>query len=1255
MKNQFYFHVSKSSRNKYSITPDYFSIKGNLIIADFAKARIISEKINSVRRSEGAENSLITPGLINGAALLHEVYHFVISQYIEKQNPNLFLNLTSHLNDSLGQENVDNLFSKFLENFPPPTVFNGSVTIDEYINGATLGKANKEIIFEELLLLYIENRNPSIAMLKELFDENVLDESGVYKTVLENSVKFFKDEEPVMGNNLSLFEYLFNPISAHPEDIEAQLRFILNNWNVSEIVLLKILSGTDLIAEDSKLFPVMGGGGSYTPPVPVYKSFGDSVFDEKGKYIHGQKYSGEDEISSAYINKTPQFTPDTDWMPRVVMIAKNSFVWLDQLSKKYNVNIKTLDQIPDIELDILRDSNFNALWLIGVWERSSASKKIKQYCGNHDAVASAYSLFDYEIANELGGYHSYENLRDRCSQRGIKLASDMVPNHTGIFSKWVLENPDYFIQSSYSPYPSYSFTGPNLSDNSNYEIRIEDKYFTRQDAAVVFQLRNVYEGSTRYIYHGNDGTNMPWNDTAQLNLLNPEVRESLYQKIKHVAQMFPIIRFDAAMTLTKKHYQRLWFPLPGRGGDIASRSDFAHTREMFDNVMPNEFWREVVDRMTQEMPDTLLLAEAFWLMEGYFVRTLGMHRVYNSAFMHMFMKEENSKYRELIRNTLEYNPQILKRYVNFMSNPDEETSINQFGKGDKYFGVCVMLVTLPGLPMFAHGQIEGFTEKYGMEYQRAYYNEVPDEHLLERHKREIFPLMSKRYLFSDVINFWLYDFINEHGGLNENVIAFSNACYDEKVFVVFNNSYEQTRGRVFNSTGKVFGDAQSNEHLELVTNPIGVNLGIERGDNNYYIIKEHKSNFEYLFSANDLISEGMNIVLNGYEYKVFSGFELIQNTDGTIWSLYERLNGNGVPSIKAASREIKTMKYHDAVMDLFNDFNLNEFKSIAKSDVLSSPDFTPYLKSKFMDCIHELEKLGYVTGKSEALLEKIKLDLLLISDLQQIYFPKIYFDKKLRKVNLELREVVVNKLQAYDSLVVIFDVILVMLSSIREKNSEKSVIEIYDELILSKPLWQNFIRLEQNYDDIWLEFELLRLMLTEIQEGKTRMDDVISKNIVADYLIKQMKQKEIAKLLGVNEYQGIKYFSKEKFEVLALWYYWMSVYVTAHRYEISTISEESTKKYRKLVRSTNFRERIAEITAEFQNIIEISKKSNYVFDELIKGLESETELVSEIPDLTKLPLIQKADNKSEIPVKTKASKKKISNTKVAKKDLGKNE
>src|SRR4029079_19641554 len=109
-------------------------------------------------------------------------------------------------------------------------------------------------------------------------------------------------------------------------------------------------------------------------------------------------------------------------------------------------------------------------------------------------------------------------------------------------------------------------------------------------------------------------------------------------------------------------------------------------------------------------------------------------------------------------NTIEFDPEILKRYVNFMSNPDERTSVDQFGKGDKYFGVCTLMSTLPGLPMFGHGQVEGFEERYGMEYRRGYRDERPDGHLIARHEREIFPLLHRRRVFAEVEHFELYDF-----------------------------------------------------------------------------------------------------------------------------------------------------------------------------------------------------------------------------------------------------------------------------------------------------------------------------------------------------------------------------------------------------------------------------------------------------------------------------------------------------------------
>ena len=182
---------------------------------------------------------------------------------------------------------------------------------------------------------------------------------------------------------------------------------------------------------------------------------------------------------------------------------------------------------------------------------------------------------------------------------------------------------------------------------------------------------------------------MPWNDTAQLNYLNPEVREAVIQTILHVARQFPVIRFDAAMTLAKRHFQRLWFPEPGHGRRHPDPRRARHDpRASSTRRCPAEFWREVVDRVAAEAPDTLLLAEAFWLMEGYFVRTLGMHRVYNSAFMNMLRDEDNAKYRQVMKNTLEFDPEVLRRFVNFMNNPDERTAVDQFGKGDKYFGVC---------------------------------------------------------------------------------------------------------------------------------------------------------------------------------------------------------------------------------------------------------------------------------------------------------------------------------------------------------------------------------------------------------------------------------------------------------------------------------------------------------------------------------------------------------------------------------------
>jgi hypothetical protein len=180
-------------------------------------------------------------------------------------------------------------------------------------------------------------------------------------------------------------------------------------------------------------------------------------------------------------------------------------------------------------------------------------------------VPSAYSLYDYVIAHDIGGPDAYQNLKDRAWARGIRMASDWCRTMSGSTRSGWSSTPDWFVSLDQNPYPWYTYGGPDLSEDERVGIFVEDHYYDRTDAAVTFRRVDRWTGREQYVYHGNDGTSMPWNDTAQLNYLHPDVREAVIQTILHVARQFPVIRFDAAMTLAKKHFQRLWFPEPGTG------------------------------------------------------------------------------------------------------------------------------------------------------------------------------------------------------------------------------------------------------------------------------------------------------------------------------------------------------------------------------------------------------------------------------------------------------------------------------------------------------------------------------------------------------------------------------------------------------------------------------------------------------------------------------------------------------------------
>ena len=743
---------------------------------------------------------------------------------------------------------------------------------------------------EEILLLEVSQNNPALMKrFQDLFSSQLLQKEPLYRKASTRLLSTIKDapgfEEGDLGESSDLFEFLCKPARLSPDDLSGQLKYMLMHWG-EYIASYKnaLLRALDFIHEENR--PVF-------PPGPGPSSAAD--------------YSGMNEEYEAY-------SSDSDWMPNVVMIAKSTLVWLDQLSKEYGYSITRLDQIPDREIDQLADRGFTALWLIGLWERSEASKRIKNACGNPEAEASAYSLHGYDIAWGLGGWEALKELSRKCRRRGIRLASDMVPNHTGLDSDWMVNRPDLFLQTPYPPFPAYTYNGQNLSKDGRVGVYLEDHYYSQTDAAVTFKRVDHHTGAETYIYHGNDGTGMPWNDTAQLDYLNPDTRETVIQTIIHVAKNFPIIRFDAAMTLAKKHIQRLWYPLPGTGGDIPSRSAHGMEQSAFNEAIPIEFWREVVDRIAVEVPDTLLLAEAFWMMEGYFVRTLGMHRVYNSAFMNMLKNEDNRKYRDTIKNTISFDPEILKRYVNFMNNPDEETAVNQFGDGDKYFGVCTLLVTMPGLPMIGHGQVEGFREKYGMEFSKAYWDEKPNQYLVGEHYRRIFPLMKKRYLFSNAENFCLFDVVHDHA-VQENIFAYTNRAGDERALVFYNNAYEKGVGWISQSAPSL--KRLDGDERKLMTTGIGEALGLRGGTHDFFICTGFHDGLSYIRSSQEVYRRGIYVELNGYQTQIYLNFYEVEDTEGLYARLYEQLNGAGVADIERELKRIKYSEFHLAASPFY--------------------------------------------------------------------------------------------------------------------------------------------------------------------------------------------------------------------------------------------------------------------------------------------------------------------------------------------------
>ncbi len=1087
------FHINRKIRDTYHFDERLYELDGNVAFVDIQSVRKFIQQITSrLDEAQIAEKNL-TASQINAMGLIDEILHYVFAQYRLLVNPKALEQVEAHLIQVFGAEKLTLTLTRFCEEFPPVPVYQGKLTLNAYLNDPIDGPANRLATIEEVILLWLANTNPAFMQYGEFFDDSELKKQTIYPSLITSIQEYFSTQ-PVFGpDNQDILTLLHSPVVVAPYSLTDQLAYIREKWAIFlKDFLLRILGGLDLIKEEQRA--IFGGPGP--AHIPDYQKLRSLMDLDK-----------------------EQFSPDSDWMPRVVLIAKNSYVWLYQLTRKYGREIYRLDQIPDEELDFLSQAGITGLWLIGLWERSKASENIKRMCGNPEAVASAYSIAKYQIAEDLGGELALQNLKQRAWQRGIRLASDMVPNHMGIDSDWLTHEPDDFIALDHSPFPSYTFNGQNLSRDPGIGIFLEDHYYNRTDASVVFKWVDFHTGREKFIYHGNDGTNMPWNDTAQLNYLLSDVREKVIQQILQVARNFPIIRFDAAMTLAKKHYQRLWFPEPGSGGDIPTRSQNALSKGRFDELFPVEFWREVVDRTAREVPDTLLLAEAFWLMEGYFVRTLGMHRVYNSAFMNMMRNEENAKYRSVIKNTIEFDPDILKRFVNFMNNPDERTAVEQFGKGDKYFGICLLMVTLPGLPMLGHGQIEGYSEKYGMEYRRAYLDENPDHDLVSRHQREIFPLIHQRHLFSGVELFRMYDFYRSDGSVDEDVFAFSNGIGSNRNLILFLNKFASSEGTINQCSVYL----RKSDGIQI-TESLAQNFGLH-ADNGYFtILHDEIQGLDNLIPSSKIAHQGLHLHLNAYQYYAFTNIHELKDDDGILQSLYQEIGETPVYDLQARIRLIRFRSLHQAFSQLIHPDILGLMNP--KTAPVSIENQLHDLLTKFLDEFNRFYPISDVSKiKVE---EKVQTWLQFLRQLSSDIFPPAVQDSVVwyrYSKGLQFAE------QSPQDLLLIWTWIILNSISDATKGSSRAltVSNILDEFSLDTPLLDALSSSGLSNNLCWFEIGLLR----SISGLGTQSDLLITDPGQFWQSILNDKSNQI--VLGFNQTEGYSWVHQEAMERYCLW------------------------------------------------------------------------------------------------------------------------
>jgi len=361
------------------------------------------------------------------------------------------------------------------------------------------------------------------------------------------------------------------------------------------------------------------------------------------------------------------------WVSHPLILEINTIPWLHALSKRFEDTI-TLKNIPEEVIDEFR--NYNAIWMMGVWQRSIMSKKITQEHSGFqeefktalsdfskvDIIGSPYAVKNYTVNPKVGGKSGLETFHSRLNALGKCLILDFVPNHTAIDHPWVSSKPEYYIHGDSTDLIEH----PNL--------------FTRM--------------GTHLIAHGKDPYFPPWTDTLQLNAYSNEYREQAIRTLMDIQQHCEGVRCDMAMLLINSVFKKTW------------QSKVSGSPE-------KEFWIEVIPSVKQQNPDFKFIAEVYWNREWELIQQ-GFDYCYDKILYDRMLFDPARSIRGHLQADWDYS----RKLVRFVENHDEKRAVGVFGIEQSLSAACIALC-LPGARLIHYGQQFGFSKKLPIQLRRG--------------------------------------------------------------------------------------------------------------------------------------------------------------------------------------------------------------------------------------------------------------------------------------------------------------------------------------------------------------------------------------------------------------------------------------------------------------------------------------------------------------------------------------------------------